>query len=897
MNRHVNSIAGRLSLRPPQRRSLEILGRLCEIAPPSKDADRAAALEAVRSEFPSVTDFEREFPSLCFALATGVGKTRLMGAFISYLYLAHGIKNFFVLAPNLTIYNKLIADFTPNTPKYVFKGVEGFAIDPPTIITGDNYESQAGVLYDKPEDCKVNIFNISKINSEVRGGKSPRIKRLSEYIGESYFEYLAKLPDLVLLMDESSRYRASAGVRAINDLKPILGLELTATPFVETAKGAVAFKNVVYEYALARAMQDGFVKEPAVVTRKDFNPAGMRPEEVEQTKVEDGVRLHESVKVELETYARQTDQPIVKPFVLVIARDTTHAAKLLETIQGDKFFEGRYKDRVIQVDSSKTGKEEDEMIEKLLRVEHTEEPTEIVIHVNMLEEGWDVTNLYTIVPLRAANARILIEQSIGRGLRLPYGKRTEVAAVDRLNIVAHDRFQEILDDARRLDSPLRLEYLVLDPSELERKTVTVVSKSAVAEQLGVGVSVTPPTVLVGQTRKPLFATEAEQKVAQVAYDVIQSLQTKPGEVPTVDALQQQEVQAKVVAAVKERLGSVQQALPGMELDVASVVAKTTEQVVLGTIDIPRIVVVPKGEMRCGYRPFKLNVATLRYPVPSDELWLQTLRTGEREVLALGRRGIEEQRLEDYVVGGLVDFDDVSYDDHAELLYDLATQTVNHFRTVLKYGDDDIRKVLRVHQKPIAEFIHAQLMQHYWEEATGYDAVVSRGFTELRESAYTASAKDTVLDYRDPPADKGKIAQYVYGGFDRCLYRLQKFQSDTERKMAVILDRDSRRWFRPAKGQFQIFYKSGHNQQEYQPDFVAEADDAIYMIETKAAASLADPEVLAKRDAGLQWCQHAGAYSLKHGGKPWKYVLVPHDAVAENMTLAGVVARYSGQPKD
>ena len=58
------------------------------------------------------------------------------------------------------------------------------------------------------------------------------------------------------------------------------------------------------------------------------------------------------------------------------------------------------------------------MIARLLKVEQTDEPTEIVIHVNMLKEGWDVTNLYTIVPLRAANARTLIEQSIGRGLRL-----------------------------------------------------------------------------------------------------------------------------------------------------------------------------------------------------------------------------------------------------------------------------------------------------------------------------------------------------------------------------------------------------------------------------------------------------------------------------------------------
>ena len=102
----------------------------------------------------------------------------------------------------------------------------------------------------------------------------------------------------------------------------------------------------------------------------------------------------------------------------------------------------------------------------------------------MLKEGWDVTNLYTIVPLRAANARILIEQSIGRGLRLPYGKRTGVTAVDRLNIVAHDKFQEIIDEANRPDSAIRLQQVVLDPEQLRQKTVTVVSQSQLAAKLG-----------------------------------------------------------------------------------------------------------------------------------------------------------------------------------------------------------------------------------------------------------------------------------------------------------------------------------------------------------------------------------------------------------------------------
>jgi type III restriction enzyme len=180
------------------------------------------------------------------------------------------------------------------------------------------------------------------------------------------------------------------------------------------------------------------------------------------------------------------------------------------------------------------------------------------------------------------------------------------------------------------------------------------------------------------------------------------------------------------------------------------------------------------------------------------------------------------------------------------------------------------------------------MEHFWEEATGYDVEVSKGFTELRPSAYTANAKDTVLDYRHPPAEKSKIAQYLFSGFERSLYRLTKFQSDTERKLAIILERDALRWFRPAKGQFQIFYKVGHDQQEYLPDFVAETDDAILMLEPKKASELTSFDVLAKKDAGIKWCEHATAYASQHGGKPWKYVLVPHDLVAENMTLKGLV---------
>ncbi|KAA0219890.1 hypothetical protein EDS67_30150 [candidate division KSB1 bacterium] len=259
-----------------------------------------------------------------------------------------------------------------------------------------------------------------------------------------------------------------------------------------------------------------------------------------------------------------------------------------------------------------------------------------------------------------------------------------------------------------------------------------------------------------------------------------------------------------------------------------------------------------------------------------------------EVLALGRGGIEEGRLEDYVVSGLVDFDDISYDDHADLLYDLAGQTVRHFRTYL--SEEDTRKVLRCYQRDIARYIHAQMQQHYWEEAVGYEVKISRGFTELRESAYSAS--EPALDFHHPPADKSNMARYLFGGFQRCLFHVQKFQSDAERKLAIIIDREAQKWFKPAKGQFQIFYKSGVDHLEYQPDFVAETEDCIFMLESKARDEMEATDVLAKKEAAVKWCSQATAYAQENNGKPWQYVLIPHDAIAENMSLKAFAQKFA-----
>lgn len=915
--RHVNAIANRLSLRKPQRDSLEILDRITEIVPLCKDIDLTEPLRTVQSEFPGVTDFEREFPSVCFALATGVGKTRLMGAFIAYLYRAHNMRHFFVLAPNLTIYNKLIADFTPNTPKYVFQGIAEFATTPPEIITGDNYENGRGVRDEARlqaglfgnEAIHINIFNIAKINSEVRGDRAPRIKRLSEYIGQSYFDYLSQLDDLVMLMDESHRYRASAGARAINELRPVLGLELTATPQVERGTRSEPFKNVIYSYPLSNAMNDGFVKEPAVATRENFNPAAYvdQPEALEKIKLEDGVRVHEDTKVALDVYCRQNNKPAVKPFMLVVAEDTTHADALQRTIESPNFFEGRYAGKVITVHSNLRGEERDETVQQLLTVEKTDNPVEIVIHVNMLKEGWDVTNLFTIVPLRAANSRTLVEQSIGRGLRLPFGKRTGVPAVDRLTIISHDKFQEIVDYARNPDSIIRQSVVIGRDVARERQQV-VVAMPALAQVIAGGIGgqvdqageVDQVTQVdgVAPAQRPIFNTQREQEAARATLEAIQRFEY----LPRSQHLQDEVVQARIVEQVQATITPVQSELDGVgeTIRVEKIVADVIERYIALTIDIPRIVIVPKGESRGSYRQFTLDTRNVRPQPLEGDVLIQNLSNGNRYVLRSQQVMVNDSRPEDILVGGLIEYDDINYDDSADVLYDLARQMVVHLQSYLR-DDEEVFNVLRQHRRMLVESIHAQMQQHYLSSVVEYEAKVSRGFTTLTSSTYSAPADETVRNYRQPIGDNlYLIRSMIFDGFRYCLFDVQKFDSDAERRMAVILEHEGRngsvlKWFRPTQQHIKIHLRDGGN---YEPDFIVETPAEKLIIETKRRSELEGAErdsahdVTEKRRAAVEWCRYATTHARDNAGKPWRYLLVPHDAVQESMTLHGLTTQYT-----
>lgn len=887
-----NSIKQRMSLREPLAEALDVVTRLTEklaLKKPEIESEYSEYLEQqltlAKEVCPLIKSFERDFPSFAFSIATGIGKTRLMGACIAYLYLKKGIKHFFVLAPNLTLYEKLKRDFgDPSYEKYVFKGIAEFAANPPAVIDGDNYSNYSGFgygnLYNRVE---INVFNISKFNSDSKESKKgiPRMKRLSEYIGKSYFEYLSNLEDLVILMDEAHRYHADASKRAIDELHPILGLEMTATPTDEKGK---SFKNIVYEYNLAQALADGkYVKIPTIAKRRNFQKGGLSEREIDMIKLEDAISIHEHTKAHLELYSRQNKLPLVKPFILVICKNIGHATDTLHMIE-DELFGGRYKGKVLQIDSST--KKDEEIDQLFVSLEKPENKIEVVIHVNMLKEGWDVTNLYTIVPLRAADAPILVEQSIGRGLRLPYGgKRTGYPDVDKLTVIAHDNFEAVIAAAKDPNSVLsKLSYIELDEDELTpEKSEVIVTQ----------------TFFDIQEKKELekAKTEIEKKSAQEVADAKRAIWEVLGDMPrvtsgllrdsgikTVKDLDKPEYIAVIKDLTKRRIEASAREVSPMFAEefskprieeVDAVVETVIHDFVKNIIEIPRMT-IQREAYKAEYKWFDLDTR-MGFDLPSlkDEIIRVGLVDKSSDIIEV-MSGRQYDSPLDQIVSALLDYDEIDYDENAELIYHLANQALQAI-TKNAENEDDIPKIVNNFKKAIAKTIFDQLQAHFVMTSLGYTKPKVLPFSGIVEQHATLVDGYGRQDYRAvvPPKFVPKI---VFTGFTKSYYVECKFDSKTEQDFSNVLEDDPEvlKWLRPASNQFNIYWSNGSK--KYEPDFVVETAEAIYMVETKAKKNMQDADVLGKKKAAEEYCKNASEFTKTVGGKPWKYVLLAHDTV-------------------
>lgn len=759
----VEKISKELDLRKPQAQSLIKLDALMS---QFKIGDDPKDIEA---KLIGNIKFDTEFPSFTFSLATGVGKTRLMGAMIAYLYLTRGLKDFFILTPGETIYTKTIANFTSGNKKYVLQGLTDFPMF--NVVTGENYAYAdfGNQLFDA---LNIYIFNIQKIFNE-RKDIEFRFHKYQETLGSSFAELLQK-KDLVILMDESHRYRGEKSLRAINHLKPELGLEFTATP---------TSNNVVQSYSLADAIKDsknaleslknggdasgGYIKIPGVVARSDnFAYEG----DIDRIKLEDGIRLHRQKKTLVEEYCKNNKVKMSLPITLITTRSIQHANEVKEMVTSDDFFDGYYKNKTLVV----TSESEVDSINQLL---HLEEPppinkNEIVIHVDKLKEGWDVRNVYTIIPFRASISPTLIEQTIGRGLRLPFGQLTGVEELDSLDIISHDNFSKVVSAAHQVAEGI----LVKEASKRE-----------------------------------------EMKVVEIKPTENKKLWIK---------------------------------LPAVETKVYS-------------------------SNKLDYFPIQLRLDELKQITP--KLIKADIVTGEREEI-----GDVSQKEEIDPVNRLVRLIILEVPELDIAYKEVLQKIVRHYLGQIKVDAKLLPKLVRLHEQRLLEDIRAQIEKQLQEDTKIKFKVLDQ---ELGYEPYSKAIKATAETYNKDEVSDSDARSNLIDGYEKSVYSTYSFDSTQEKLLADSLDADKsvKAWVRLRLGQLPIRYLYGN----YNPDFVVERADGIYLVEVKDKSKMdkKDPEVFSKALKAEEWCEIAS----KATGKKWIYKLVPHTAVTKIDSFMGIIS--------
>lgn len=860
----VNSIKYSMSLRLPQEEALSVFDAIsskCDFRTDDKAAIESTAsancmkLHTIRSNF--------EFPSFCYAMATGIGKTRLMGACIYYLYKTKGYKHFFILAPGSTIYEKLRKESNPNHPKYIFKGLEA-EMGRPKVYDGENYDTypirfadrQQSFLIEKTSEIQLFIFNIGKIfNSKT--DTQFNFHKFKETLGASFADVLAQFDDLVICMDEAHRYYAPASMKAINYLKPILGLEFTATP--------KSFSNVIYSYDLARGAVEGYLKTPVVMGRS--NMAGYSKDDIEEMKIRDGITLHEHRKSVLKQYCNENNLDYVKPIVLIACKDTEHAKRIRSIIDSDTFLEGKYKGKVIEVHSKQTGDESEENIRLLLSIENPLNPIEIVLHVYKLKEGWDVNNLFTIIPLNAAKSDILAMQTIGRGLRLPFGERTGNEDLDTLDIVAHDHYRELVDEIKNNEM---FRYRDLDDENIEPSQPVEISPSIADDQL--------PLLdwAIKAAGVKSFVEASGPKTQQEIYnEYVKNFVESRKTVPKEDSREQSifdllphststESTSKSDNEVKfadgEKLKTVDEPMSQEEF------TRALTQYVKNAISVPKILVQTTSEVKFNRFEVKRTIDDFEVAVAKierfDAVNQQLLSVVDAQIL-------EVEDAENTLACMLLDaISELSYDD-ADFILDVVEQYLKQIP-----GDDaDKKRIVRRYASLIVRDIRQQIFAHM-DKKTRDIHIVQQDCIVFRKFVKNVK-KDGRVRYDKPFADKGNIKKYLFTGYKKSYYPENGFDSDTERLFSVILEEDPDviRWIKPPLNQLGLFWRAG---QQYNPDFLVETKTGKYMVEVKAANEVRSPDVVAKAIEGIKWCKFAT--DSDPDKKKWEYKLISDDNI-------------------
>ncbi len=429
-------VANTMNLRPPQMAALHELRDVLLRLPKSLShctADEARPFLEFRS------DWSHPFhPTFTIALATGVGKTRLAGAIMAMLWLSNEARTFLLLAPRRAVLRRLEDAMNPRFREYIF--IDPNFIPEPLLIRADEIDTPRAVVPDMDllaEGPRVYLLSPQLITS------SERFRCKQEFADQSPADALQRARDLVVLVDEAhhvgriGQAETAAWSRSIRELEPRLQIGLTATPRQEEGT------NLLFEYPLRQALLDGYYTKKVKVLVRHFPESWGMAEDIDHTTIDFALQRLQSKQRALAAI-RDVAFPPVKAVLVVFARDVNHAEEIKHWLIGTT----RLTEEELLVTHSRMSKSEDD-IERLLSIESLTNPVKCVLNVMELTEGWDVTNVYVVAPLRAMATFTGALQAIGRGLRLPAGRRIGDTEVDALDVVCFGKqtLEQIIRDA------------------------------------------------------------------------------------------------------------------------------------------------------------------------------------------------------------------------------------------------------------------------------------------------------------------------------------------------------------------------------------------------------------------------------------------------------------------
>ena len=353
-------------------------------------------------------------------IVTGGGKTAIIAALMVWLRLAHDVKKFVTLCPNLIVRDRLEEDFQ-NGKVFVDRGL----IPQDAVVTKDD-------------------FALTTLGSDRTGGWASLLGASvvlgnihqfyeSNVSGQGNLSALMNEGDFALFNDEAHNTAADEWDATLATLRPktLLRVDTTATP--DRADGQIPDSKMICEYLIQDALADRLVKTPVVyqpnietveLTYRDARTGETRSvEEINWAEVDrrginatqwvtDDKPMQQQMAIALarlreqERRAKRRYEPIL--FVVAVCKaDAEKASKTLET---------HFRIKTLLVTEDSTEKERRQASE-LGRAKRSASPYKAVVSVLMLREGWDVPEVGVILLLRKFSSPVYGQQVIGRGLR------------------------------------------------------------------------------------------------------------------------------------------------------------------------------------------------------------------------------------------------------------------------------------------------------------------------------------------------------------------------------------------------------------------------------------------------------------------------------------------------